>query len=266
MKRIFRLVLNALAMLAVALVSALLATRLAIHGSEVDVPNLTGLTLPEASYQTRDKGLELTLENRFYSLDTPAGRILSQSPAAGTRVRRDWQVRVTESLGAQKIEIPDMVGQDEREATVNIRRLSLDLGTVAHIAAPGDPEIVLAQTPPPNAEGVDRPRISLLLSQPQTGTTTPAAGEAVVTPMLTGLTAAAAIARVAASGLRIAYAGASTSDAATPAPDSAPAAAPAAAARAGVVVAQTPPSGHRILRGEAIHITLGHDSAAVPAP
>ena len=77
-------------MVAVALISALLAMRLAIHGSEVDVPNLTNLTIPEASELTLPKGLQLTLENRFYSLDTPAGRILSQSPATGSRVRRGW--------------------------------------------------------------------------------------------------------------------------------------------------------------------------------
>src|ERR1700744_332148 len=98
MKRFFRLALSGLAMLAVALVSALLAMRLALHGSEVDVPNLTNLTIPEANEIVLPKGLQLTLENRFYSLDTPAGRILSQSPAAGTHVRRGWQLRITESL------------------------------------------------------------------------------------------------------------------------------------------------------------------------
>ncbi len=270
MNRIFRLVLNSLAMLAVALVSALLTMRVAIHGSEVDVPNLTGLTIPEASYQTRGQGLELKLENRFYSLDTPAGRILSQSPAAGTRVRRDWQVRITESLGAQKVDIPNVVGQDESEATVNLRRLSLDLGTVAHIVAPGAPDIVLAQTPPPNAEGVDRPRVSLLLSEPGT----PAGVETLVMPPLTGLTASAAIARAAASELHITYAE-PTAAASAPAADSAatPATAPAAApaiatpaAAGGIVVAQLPAAGHRIQRGETVRITLGHEAAATPAP
>jgi eukaryotic-like serine/threonine-protein kinase len=270
MNRIFRLVLNSLAMLAVALISALLTMRVAIHGSEADVPNLTGLTIPEASYQARRQGLELKLENRFYSLDTAAGHILSQSPAAGTRVRRDWQVRITESLGAQKVDIPNVVGQDESEATVNLRRLSLDLGTVAHFAAPGASDIVLAQTPPPNAAGVDRPRVSLLLSEPET----PAGVEALVTPLLTGLNASAAIARASASGLHVAYAE-PTAAQPTPAADSTakPGTASAAAlavaipaAAGGIVVAQLPTAGHRIQRGETVRITLGHEAAATPAP
>jgi len=267
MKRIFRLVLNALAMLAVALVSALVTARLAIHGSEVDLPNLTGLTIPEASYQTREAGVDLELENRFYSLDTPAGRIISQSPPAGTRVRRGWQVRITESLGAQKVSIPAVVGQDAHEATINIRRLSLELGTLAHIPAPGDPETVLAQTPPPNAEGVDRPRVSLLLSEPETA----APIEAVVTPALTGLSVSTAIARAAASGLHIVYGGASPAEAATSTPDAAtssssPAAAVLPVTSSGYIVAQSPLSGHRILRGESVRITMGRAAAATPAP
>src|SRR5271170_6057175 len=165
--RFFNIVLGALAMLTVALVSAFITMRLAIHGHEVKVPDLTNLTLSEASKKTSSLGLRLTLENRFYSPNTPPGRILAQSPAAGVSVRRQWAVRVTESLGAQQVAIPDLLGQSERTASINIRRLGLEQGIVAHISAPGDPGVVIAQTPPPNAAGVDTPRVCLLLSEPE---------------------------------------------------------------------------------------------------
>ena len=164
MKRFFNLLLGALAMLAVALVSAFITMRLAIHGREVKVPNLAGLSLSDASKKASSMGLRLNLENRFYSPDVVPGTVLAQSPAAGTTVRREWAVRVTESLGPQQVAIPDVVGQSERAASVNVRRLSLDLGTVAHLAAPGEAGMVLAQTPNANAVGVDRPRVSVLLS------------------------------------------------------------------------------------------------------
>ena len=96
-------------------------------------------------------GLSLNVENRFYSTVTPAGRVLSQSPGPGTKVRRQWAVRITESLGPQRVSVPNVIGQTEREAAVNIRRLSLDLGTVAYIPAPGPPGIVLTQSPTPAA-------------------------------------------------------------------------------------------------------------------
>src|ERR1700723_2099702 len=103
--RFFNIVLGALAMLIVALVSAFIAMRLAIHGHEVKVPDLTGLTLSEASKKTSALGLSLNLENRFYSPNHPPGRILAQPPVPGATVRRQWAVRFTESLGAQQVAI-----------------------------------------------------------------------------------------------------------------------------------------------------------------
>ena len=197
--RFFNIVLGALAMLVVALLSAFITMRLAIHGREVKVPNLAGLTLADASKQTRSLGLILNLENRFYSPNTPPGHVLAQSPAPGVTVRRQWAVRVTESLGAQQVAIPDVLGQTERTASINIRRLGLELGAVAHVAAPGEPGIVIAQTPSPNAAGVDRPRVSLLLSEPEEAESP----EAFLMPSLAGLTLAGAAARASAAGLRI---------------------------------------------------------------
>ena len=146
--------------------------RIALHGGEVTVPDFSGMSIAEASDAALSKHLDLNIENKFYSTVVPAGRILSQAPAAGSRVRKKWQVRVTDSLGPQQVSIPDVVGQPQRDAAMNIRRMSLDLGTLAHIGAPGDPDIVLAQTPPPNA-GVDRPRVASCSAKPATQPPTP---------------------------------------------------------------------------------------------
>jgi eukaryotic-like serine/threonine-protein kinase len=261
--RFFNIVLGALAMLVIALLSAFITMRAAIHGREVNIPNLTGLTLAEASKQTRALGLRLTLENRFYSPSTPPGSILAQSPAPGSTVRRQWAVRVTESLGAQQVAIPDLLGQSERTASINIRRLGLEPGIVAHVASPGEPGVVIAQTPAPNAAGVDRPRVSLLLSEPEEADSP----EAFVMPSLAGLTLAGAAARAAAAGLHIVSAEdlnlSAPASAATPTPTENPStpttvtppATPIAQA-IGTVVAQSPLAGHRVVKGDAVHITL----------
>jgi beta-lactam-binding protein with PASTA domain len=263
--RFFNILFGALAMLMVALVSAFITMRLAIHGREVTVPNLTGLTIADASRQASSRGLSLNLENRFYSPSTPPGRVLAQSPAPGASVRREWAVRITESLGAQQVAIPSVIGQSERTASINIRSLGLDLGVVAHVPDPGEPGRVVAQTPTPNASGVDSPRVSLLLSDPEASAAT-----AYVMPSLAGLTLASAAARVANIGLHIASAEdlnlptTPTSPApAAPAVPQAPApqapadTAPAAqAVPIGTVIAQTPPAGRRVVKGDAVHITL----------
>jgi beta-lactam-binding protein with PASTA domain len=263
-RRFFNLVLGAMAMVAVAMVSAFLAMRLAIHGREVKVPDLSHMTISEASRKASSMGLRLQLENKFYSPNTPSGQVLAQFPAPGATVRRQWPVRVTESLGTQQVSIPDLTGQGERSVSINLRRLGLELGTVGHIAAPGPAGVVVAQTPPPNAQGIDRPRVSVLLSQPQD-----ADADAFVMPSLVGLSVAGAYIRTGTAGLKIvsaedvtpaAAAPAAPANMAPPAAGAAPAK-PAAAVVAlapGIVAAQSPLAGHRVSRGDQVRLSVMH--------
>jgi beta-lactam-binding protein with PASTA domain len=276
MKRIFTLVLGALAMVAVALVSAFVTMRLAIHGREAVVPALTGLSVSDASRLAARQGLQLNLENRFYSADVAAGHVLAQDPEPSSRVRREWPIRVTESLGSQAVSIPDLTGESERAATVSIRRLSLDLGAVAHLAIPGAPDVVLTQTPPANSNGVDGPRVSLLVSD-----TPDAQQQAYVMPSLLGLSYAVARTRADAAGLHLVVA----PDTPPPAPPStgqppavavpaAPSATPTPTGQQApepllpnsIVVSQSPQPGYRVDSGDSVHVILAQPGApSVPA-
>jgi beta-lactam-binding protein with PASTA domain len=261
MKRFFRLAMTVLAMVLVMLFSAAITLRIALHGHEVTIPDFAGMSVAEASTAALRTGVDLNIENKFYSTTVPAGRILSQAPAAGSSVRHGWQVRVTESLGPQQVTIPDVVGTSVREASINIRRDQLDLGTLAHIDAPGDPDMVLAQTPPPNA-GVDQPRVNLLLSTSGGG-----AASAVVLPSFVGQSYAAASRTAAALGLHVAATGSTPpASASASAPGATPSPAPSAI---GPVTAQSPEAGYRASRGDTIRLTLFHPQPAVvaqPAP
>jgi beta-lactam-binding protein with PASTA domain len=267
MKLNFKIIMGALAMLFVAMLSAGVTMRIALHGGEVAVPNFSGMSIAEASNAALRNHLDLKIDNKFYSTVVPAGRILSQAPTAGSRVRKKWQVRVTVSLGPQQVSIPDVVGQPQRDAAMNIRRMSLDLGTIAHIGAPGDPDIVLAQTPPPNA-GVDRPQVSLLLSEASDTAT-----GSFVMPSFLGLSYSAAMRASAAVGLRATYiADTPPPQPATPPPPATPtqqpdatpdtSAPPAPVRPAGPVTAQKPESGHRFSKGDTVRLTFGHPASA----
>jgi beta-lactam-binding protein with PASTA domain len=275
MKRYFRIALTVLAMLAVMLFSAAITLRIALHGHEVTIPDFAGMTVSEASTSALNTGVDLNIENRFYSTSIPAGRVLSQSPAAGSRVRHGWQVRVTVSLGPQQVSIPSVVGQPVREASIDIRRNQLDLGTLAHIDAPGDPDMVLAQTPPPNA-GVDQPRVNLLLSSASTS-----AASSFVLPSFLGLSAGAAYRAASDLGLHVSILGDTPPPAAAPVVPTTPGpngtrinaageavalpVNPPSAPVSGPVVAQSPESGYRANRGDNLRLTLGH-SAPAPSP
>jgi beta-lactam-binding protein with PASTA domain len=165
MKSFFRFALLVLVLLVVAMVSAVITMSFAIHGGEVTVPKLVGLSPSEAERSVAGLGLMVDVERQYYSPDVAEGKIMTQVPAAGTKVRRGYQVRVAQSLGPQRVAIPDVLGESARAADLNIRRRGLDVGPTAYLSMQGvTADQVLAQSPPPNASGILAPRINLLVT------------------------------------------------------------------------------------------------------
>src|SRR5579859_6625742 len=165
MKSAFRFALLALVLVIVAMVSALTAMRFAIHGQEVAVPAIVGLAPAEAERAVAGLGLQISIERQYYSPQIPEGRIMSQLPLPGTKVRRGWQLRVAQSLGPTRVAIPDVTGESEHAAELNIRRRGLDVASLAEVEDAEVPaDQVLAQSPPANASQVAAPKISLLIT------------------------------------------------------------------------------------------------------
>jgi eukaryotic-like serine/threonine-protein kinase len=197
---LFRMACLIVALVAVAMLSAITTMHFAIHGAEVQVPALKGMTVADARSQAAGMGLNLNVDNRYYSGDVAAGHILTQSPAPGTIVRREWHVRVAESLGPQKVDVPDTVGFDQRVAAFQLRRSGLDVGTVAKLPDNASVEgAVIAQDPPPHAQGIERPSVNLLIAAPDTET-----ADGYVMPDFTGHPVVAVQAELARVGIKTA--------------------------------------------------------------
>jgi beta-lactam-binding protein with PASTA domain len=197
-KNFFQVALLLMLLVAVGLLAAITTMHFAIHGAEVQVPELKGMTVADARNQSAGLGLNLDVDNRYYSGDVAAGHILTQSPPPGTVVRREWRVRVAESLGPQKVEVPDTVGREERVAALELRRVGLEVGATARLPFGAVAEgTVLAQDPPAHAQGIARPSINLLVAAPDD-----AAPDGYVMPDLTGLPVVAAQAQLAKIGIQ----------------------------------------------------------------
>lgn len=163
--RFFRMSSVVMLLIAAALLSAIATMHFAIHGAEVKVPSLKGMTVAEARSQAAGMGLNLDVDNRYYSGEVAAGHILSQSPAAGTVVRREWHVRIAESLGQQKVDVPDTTGSDSRVAALLLRRAGLQVGVMAKLPFPGAEDgTVLAQDPPAHSQGIAQPSVNILVA------------------------------------------------------------------------------------------------------
>ncbi len=151
----------------IACLAAIVTMQFAVHRSIVQVPQLQGLTVAEATGKAARLGLDLSVSRRLYSTALPAGRVLLQTPAEGATVRRGWDVAVAESLGPRRMAIPAVVGKNERDATLLLRRKGLELGAIAHLPTRAAPAgTVLAQDPGANAKEAEQPSVSLLVASP----------------------------------------------------------------------------------------------------
>lgn len=264
-----RFLLVILLLTVVAMTSAVVTMHFAIHGAEVAVPDFRGLTLTDAGERAASAGLRLHVENHLYSADVPAGRIANQSPAPGTIVRGGWRVWLTQSLGPQKLAIPDLVGKDQRVATIEIRRTGLQAGSQAELYQPdAQPGSVIAQSPVAGASGIAAPVVNLLVAAPPESASL---SGGFVMPDLIGKNFTASALMLTHAGLQMAplktqeievapaapasTAGAAPGEppAATPAPS---ALAPAPPAAPGTIVAQDPPAGFRVDGGTPIQLTV----------
>jgi beta-lactam-binding protein with PASTA domain len=229
--------------------------RFAIHGREVAVPDLVGRTPAEARKIADTAGFQMDVERQYYSATVPEGKILSQLPPPGTQVRRGWQIRVAESLGPQRVEIPDVLGDSQRAAEINIRRRGLDVGAVAQIAMRDTAaDQVLGQSPSPKAIGVAAPKISLLTGES-------ASLQAFLMPNFTGqalggVTLVLQDAGFRLGNVRIAPSAAAPAPTADSSATTSPSAPPPQPTTASVIVSQNPAPGAKIVAGASVNFEV----------
>jgi beta-lactam-binding protein with PASTA domain len=102
-------------LLAVLVAAGVLFARSA-SARTVPAPQLVGLTQDDAAARATEGGLVVAIEHR--GADDPAGRVISQSPAAGSWLHDGATVRLIVSRGPPPATIPDVAGKPQAEATL----------------------------------------------------------------------------------------------------------------------------------------------------
>jgi eukaryotic-like serine/threonine-protein kinase len=265
MRTFLRVLWMALLLITVALVSALVTMRIALHAREVKVPDLHGRTPSEARRLAEQDGLTAQVDRQYYSAMVPEGRVVSQTPGPGSVVRRGWSLSLAVSLGPQRVTIPQVVGQSARAAEITLQQRGLDI-SVSELNVPGaTPGQVLAQDPPSNATDVAAPKVNLIVAAQN-----PAPG-AYVMPSLVGRPLGSASLVIKDAGFTLGKVtaadqlGVPSPEGApgqtpqlAPIPPNAPIAAPNATipSPASMVVSQQPAAGQRVLAGSEIRLTV----------
>jgi eukaryotic-like serine/threonine-protein kinase len=244
MRRFFRWLLRVLVLIVVFMASALAAMRFAIHGRQTSVPKVVGMSPHDAETALEKNGLVLDRTDRFYSAEIAEGRIVSQVPLPGEQVRRGWHVRVAESMGPQRVTIPDLTGDSERSAEINIRRRGLELGTMAVAGIPdATPDQIVAQSPTASALNVSAPKVSVLVAASEDR-------KSYVMPDLRGRTEDEAVNAIVGAGLKVG------SIASQPSPDAdanPPETLPAATR---IVTKTVPGAGQRVWDGQTVNLEV----------
>ncbi|MEV4976763.1 Stk1 family PASTA domain-containing Ser/Thr kinase [Streptomyces scopuliridis] len=93
-------------------------------GSPVDVPDVTGQSVRDATAELADKGLKVKVAAERVNAPEDAGSVARQSAAGGAQLARGDTVTLTVSKGPRMISVPDVTGKKTGEA----RQLLEDAG------------------------------------------------------------------------------------------------------------------------------------------
>jgi serine/threonine-protein kinase len=234
-----RLLLWALPALAIA-IAAVLALLLLSPAAQVTVPRVRGLSEQEAVAALRRAGLE-PVRSLAPSATVASGLVASESPAAGTKVRRSSRVQIVVSSGPAIAPLPVLERLTSAEATETLKKL----GFVPALRNQPSSTIVAGRVigtePPAGTEQALGSRVTVLVSS----------GPAQVrVPDVKGDTQSAAESTLSNAGLQPGTITQQTSASASPS----------------TVLAQSPRAGSFVRSGTKVNLVVAHAPTTVTVP
>jgi serine/threonine-protein kinase len=113
---------------------------------QVEVPDVTGLSRDSAENLLTDAGLEVAVVER--ESQEPQDDVISQNPAAATKVDRGSTVTITVSKGIEKVSVPNVVGLSRRDALTQLGDVGLTASPrEVDVTDPSQDGVVIDQRP-----------------------------------------------------------------------------------------------------------------------
>jgi len=144
---------------------------------KVQVPDVVGKTQDEATNAITSAGLVVGKVTEEYSDTVPAGKVISQSPFAGTEVDKGSVVDLVISKGkktegetpapaSNKVQVPDVVGKTRADAENAITQAGLKVGNVTEDYSDTVPAgKVISQSPSAGTEVEKGSAVDLVISK-----------------------------------------------------------------------------------------------------
>lgn len=104
------------------------------HNREFEVPDLSGMTLPQALEQANKSNLRLEVTDSVFIPKLGRGEVFRQNPVAGSHVKKNRRILLTiNSLQPKKVVVPSVTGFSLRQAKAELAARQLKVGRLIYI-------------------------------------------------------------------------------------------------------------------------------------
>jgi serine/threonine-protein kinase len=204
---------------------------------QVAVPQVVGLTVSSARGRLDKAGLQPS-EREQNSDTVEKGRVISVSPAEGTKVDKGSSATLVVSSGKTQADVPDVTGKSFDEAQSTLQAAGFKVTRTDKETTTKDPDTVLSQSPKGGTQVDSGTTVALTVAK---------APSQVAVPDVTGEDAPAAISTLSSQGFVIDQ---RSRDIPTPDGD-------------GVVIEQSPAGGKKVKKGGKVTIVVGKFNPAL---
>jgi beta-lactam-binding protein with PASTA domain len=104
------------------------------HGQAFSVPDLTGLSIPEADSLLADRELRYQIVDSVYNANITRGSIIDQNPSPEFKVKENRTIFLTiNAFNPEIIRMPNIVGVSLRQARAIVQTAGLNIGKLTYI-------------------------------------------------------------------------------------------------------------------------------------
>lgn len=210
-------------------------------GDKIDVPDVTGKSLSEATETLERAGFKIGKQESTYDSSVESGKVISTNPKAGEKATKGSKVDIMISQGHEKITVPDVTGKTLSEATSTLTSAGFSVNSSEEASNNVASGLVISTDPRAGSEVQKGSIVNVKVSK---------GADKVSVPNITGLSLSDARAKAESVGLTISQTGSEHSD----------------KYDVNYVISQSPAAGTQVDRGSSIGyvISIGADSVSVP--
>jgi serine/threonine-protein kinase len=130
---------------------------------QVQVPGVVGQDKSVATGTLQDAGFNVTIQ--MVTSNQPKNRVISQSPNAGTTVDKGSRVTLLVAKGPEKVVVPNVVNQQQADATTTLRGVGFKVKVVKQESATVTPGTVLRQSPAGDSKAVKGALVTIFVAK-----------------------------------------------------------------------------------------------------